>query len=202
MKLEIGDRVRMSEALKTQLRGGCVPGKHQGDLLEDNDESCMKCSLGHLKEFGNCEGLVLGLTDYNNCKPGAESYDPRKVGPEVDVRWLPSRLRYAYDPALLELVGKLKVGKIYMLRGGHILRYHGPWGGRGPCLAFQTPKEELAGNLDHIVGYSASESEVLYQFEKKNIPSLLGRIEDLKARAMFFAAEEIENVVKELERDG
>lgn len=38
----------------------------------------------HVKEFGACEGVVQG--------PAGPGW------PEVDVRWQPSNLRYAYDP--------------------------------------------------------------------------------------------------------
>lgn len=48
---------------------------------------------GHVEEFGNCVGVVLGPVDYGDT-----------VGPEVDVRWQPSRLRYAYHPSDLEEV--------------------------------------------------------------------------------------------------
>ena len=93
-----GDRVRMSEQLKAKLRGECSPGRHVGDT-SDLRESCMVCSTEHVLEFGGCVGVVLGPTDYNNSKPGEPGYDFAKVGPEVDVRWLPSNLRYAYNPA-------------------------------------------------------------------------------------------------------
>lgn len=45
----------------------------------------------HVEEFGDWVGTVDGPTDY-----GAHS------GPEVDVRWQPSGLRYAYAPEHLE----------------------------------------------------------------------------------------------------
>jgi len=41
----------------------------------------------HVMEFGNCVGIVQGYTDYGS-----------QMGPEVDVRWSPSNLRYAYHP--------------------------------------------------------------------------------------------------------
>lgn len=47
----------------------------------------------HIEEFGECEGIVQGLLDYGT-----------QQGPEVDVRWQPSNLRYGYDPDLLEIV--------------------------------------------------------------------------------------------------
>lgn len=44
-------------------------------------------SREHLEEFGDCIGIVQGPTDYGSQR-----------GPEVDVRWQPSNLRYAYTP--------------------------------------------------------------------------------------------------------
>jgi hypothetical protein len=72
-----GTRVKMSKALKAKLRASK--------------------STQHLSEFGQCEGVVLGLTDYKTC-----------LGPEVDVRWFPSGLRYAYHPDDLEAVHEVK----------------------------------------------------------------------------------------------
>lgn len=46
----------------------------------------------HIQEFGNCVGIVDGLADYGDEK-----------GPEVDVRWQPSNLRYSYHPDELEV---------------------------------------------------------------------------------------------------
>lgn len=48
----------------------------------------------HVIEFARCVGEVRGLVDYGN-----GSY-----GPELDVFWAPSGLRYAYDPEHLQLV--------------------------------------------------------------------------------------------------
>jgi hypothetical protein len=66
------------------------------------DQGCMHCSTGHIEEFGNSIGIVQGLRDYNNVKPGRLGYDPNKVGPEYEVRWLPGNLRYGYYPDDLE----------------------------------------------------------------------------------------------------
>ena len=99
-----GTRVRMSEALKAKLSGECKPGKHVKEVVDGTDDTCYGCSLGHVKEFGGSIGVVHGLTDYNNCKPGEEGYDRNKVGPEVDVYWEPDNLRYAYSPSDLEIV--------------------------------------------------------------------------------------------------
>jgi hypothetical protein len=93
----------MTEATKKRLRSDCLPGKHVG-RLDYNGRDCSKCSTGHVEEFGHCIGFVEGPLDYNNCKPGSGGYDPAKVGPEVDVRWEPSHLRFGYAPNELELV--------------------------------------------------------------------------------------------------
>jgi len=47
----------------------------------------------HIEEFGECEGIVQGLMDFGTQK-----------GPEVDVRWQPSNLRYGYHPKHLVVV--------------------------------------------------------------------------------------------------
>lgn len=68
-----------------------------GDIVRMN-AACKKAlfktgSHDHVKEFGRCVGEVIGPTDYGN-----------QLGPELDVRWKPSNLRYAYAPAHLQLV--------------------------------------------------------------------------------------------------
>lgn len=96
MKVKKGTKVRMSPALKTALRGKCgEAGKHLGPMCEGD---CWGCSSAHVEEFGDCVGIVEGLVDFNNCKPKDPAYDKRKLGPEVDVRWQPSKLRYGYHP--------------------------------------------------------------------------------------------------------
>jgi hypothetical protein len=44
----------------------------------------------HVDEFGDCVGIVEGPVDFGT-----------QQGPEVDVRWQPSGLRYAYHPSQL-----------------------------------------------------------------------------------------------------
>lgn len=48
----------------------------------------------HVGEFGDCVGIVEDLVNYNN---NGEN-DPNKIGPEFNVRWQPSKLRYGYLP--------------------------------------------------------------------------------------------------------
>lgn len=47
-------------------------------------------SGAHVDEFGNCFGFIECETQYGD-----------QVGPELDVRWFPSGLRYAYSPEYL-----------------------------------------------------------------------------------------------------
>lgn len=63
----------------------------RGDLVKMSD-SCKQGLIDndckeHVDEFGECIGVVEGLVDWGEHK-----------GPEVDVRWFPSELRYAYNP--------------------------------------------------------------------------------------------------------
>lgn len=103
--LEKGDRVRMTEVFKRRMRGVCgIAGKHIGPFDGDEGEDCEGCSSAHVDEFGDCTGIVQGPMDFNNCKPADPEYDRSKLGPEVDVRWQPSKLRYGYSPEDLELV--------------------------------------------------------------------------------------------------
>lgn len=66
-----------------------------GDVVRMN-AACKRAlfntgSHDHVKEFGRCHGVVIGPTDYGN-----------QQGPELDVRWQPSNLRYAYPPEYLQ----------------------------------------------------------------------------------------------------
>lgn len=45
-------------------------------------------SKDHIAEFGDCIGIVEDLVQWST----------ETVGPEVNVRWQPSNLRYCYDP--------------------------------------------------------------------------------------------------------
>ena len=78
MKIKKGDKVKMSVSLKESL------------IKNDCKE--------HVDEFGDCIGIVEGFVNYNN---DGEN-DPEKIGPELNVRWQPSNLRYGYDVENLE----------------------------------------------------------------------------------------------------
>ena len=75
-----GTRVRMSQKCKDRLRANK--------------------SAAHVNEFGSCIGVVEGLTNFGPYK----GQGPDQLGPEVDVRWEASNLRYGYHPDDLEVV--------------------------------------------------------------------------------------------------
>lgn len=96
-----GDIVRMTEACKEEMRGPCgKAGKHIGPFCDSGDGTfdCWGCSSTHIIEFQDCIGVVIGPMNYNN----EGENDPSKYGPQVDVRWMPSNLRYSYMPEHLE----------------------------------------------------------------------------------------------------
>lgn len=90
----------MSQRLKDAFLRDCAVS-HAGPFMDDE---CMGCSTEHVKEFGDCIGIVGNLVDYNNCKPGDRRWDFHKIGPEVEVRWQPDNLVYHYHPDYLEEV--------------------------------------------------------------------------------------------------
>lgn len=93
-----GTRVRLSEAIKVALMKRCTPTEHVGPFDPDDANDCWACSFDHVKEFGDCIGIVQGEVVWN---PGASV---ERSGPEVDVKWMPSGLCYAYHPDGLEVV--------------------------------------------------------------------------------------------------
>ncbi len=69
-----GDKVKMSNSLKkTLINNGCKE---------------------HVDEFGECIGIVEDYVNYNKDGENEDS----KIGPEFNVRWIPSKLRYGYSP--------------------------------------------------------------------------------------------------------
>ena len=85
----------MSEDLKKKLLKNCTMITHVDfPIPPDPEFGCMNCSREHVEEFGDCEGIVGDLMDFNNEIPP----DPDKIGPEVNVYWQPSNLRYGYHP--------------------------------------------------------------------------------------------------------
>ena len=81
MKSKIGDRVKMSEEFK-------IPFTRKPNDKVTSDWLIEEVRSGHeehVKEFCHCEGIVV---EY----PYGEEFD------EVDVKWEPSGLIYAYLP--------------------------------------------------------------------------------------------------------
>lgn len=85
-----GTRVRMSDRLRARLRSPCGEAGHLGPFDPDDATACWGCSGAHVDEFGGCEGTVIGPAFAD--------------GPDVDVRWWPSGLLYAYLPEELEVI--------------------------------------------------------------------------------------------------
>jgi hypothetical protein len=86
-------------------------------------------------------------------------------------------------------------GKIYLLRGGHVLRCHGLWGGQGPYFAFQPPSH---GVTEDAAGYSAAAADVIRKISAKDLPWLFTRVTELEARNLKTEATEIRAVIKEI----
>lgn len=88
----------------------------------------------------------------------------------------------------------LEIGKVYMLRGGHVLRYLGLYGGEGPALAFG-PVQEPAGDP---VGASVAADDVLYEMDKSKMEVIRRRLRDALNRGLERDVEDMLTLVKEL----
>ena len=98
----------------------------------------------------------------------------------------------------------LRVGAIYLLRGGYILRYQGPYAPPperfrratpGPGLAFRAPSE---GVQEPAVGYSAILSDVFRKLGPEDVPNLQKRRLNALARNLTGDVEELDVVIAEL----
>lgn len=132
MRLVPGTRVRMSEAYKAAAR------IHSPD---------------HVAEFGACMGRVEGPVDYNT--PGTP-FDAEKLGPELDVRWQPSNLRYGYDPNDLEVLPM-------------IIAIDGP---------AASGKGTLAKKLAAHLGYHVLDTGLLYRAVARDVTAHGFRLDD------------------------
>ncbi len=103
----------------------------------------------------------------------------------------------------------LKVGKIYMIVGGHIMRYQGQWkrpdkpafysmDNAEPACAFRNPS---AGIIDPPGGGSVAAEDVMYEITAAHIPMLRQRVKAGRARNLHQYADEWELVIKELTND-
>jgi len=99
----------------------------------------------------------------------------------------------------------MKRGKVYLLKGGRVLRCHGPWGSTEaegfaskhlkPNLAFQAPSAELT---DVAVDYSAAFDEVIKEIDASDLEWLPMRLLGLETRGLDAEAAEIRLVIREL----
>ena len=95
-------------------------------------------SESHIREFGGCVGIVIGPVEWPTGGPG----------PELDVVWLPSLLRYGYSPEHLKLarkklrgVTKFKVQLIHQI---------GWVNARKIILGFYTLNKAFGAGMDSI----------------------------------------------------
>jgi hypothetical protein len=85
--LKRGDLVRMTHQFKSLMSVGQWVDGEDGRHWRPN-------SRAHIKEFGRKIGVVLGLVDWGN----------GNIGPEYDVRWKHTKLKYAYAQEDLQIV--------------------------------------------------------------------------------------------------
>ena len=76
---------------------------------------------------------------------------------------------------------ELKVGRVYLLVGGHLMRYQGLYANEGPCLAFSSPLEAI---MDLPTGYSASAEEVIREVTSSDREWLNIRVAALRSRGL------------------
>lgn len=95
------------------------------------------------------------------------------------------------------------VGRIYLLKGGDVLRYQGPWGkdscaplGKHDCLAFADPSQGVSSPAS---GTSIARSYVLQEVTARDIPWLLRREQQQKARGLHAWAE-TRRIIEEVEK--
>jgi len=102
---------------------------------------------------------------------------------------------------------ELKVGKVYLLRGGYLMRYQGPYASSkqklgvysikrdpsDPCLAFRTPRAEHDPSCP--TGYSASLSDVLREMTDRTW--LESRRDQARARNLEEETLDAEQVLSE-----
>lgn len=89
----------------------------------------------------------------------------------------------------------MKIGSVYLLRGGHVLRYQGLYANKGPCLAFRGVR---AGVSEPPTGYSASRDEVLREVTEADLPWLKQREAGAAARNLPEDVLDMQHVIKEL----
>ena len=95
----------------------------------------------------------------------------------------------------------LTVGKVYLLKGGHVLRYQGFYcnsngtPGKGPNLAFRCVQE---GVTEPATGYSAAPGDVLREITAADRDWLKSRRENAQARNLSEDVADMDLVLREL----
>lgn len=89
----------------------------------------------------------------------------------------------------------MKIGGIYLLRGGLVLRYQGLYANRGPCLAFRHVSE---GVQEPPVGYSADIGQVLREVTSADLDWIKQRRDDAVARDLLGETTNMDHLLKEL----
>lgn len=96
--IDTGEALEHMAALKACVRElMLMPGTRV--RMNDACKKALATSSMHVMEFGDCIGTVEGPADFTG-----PSCQIKQLGPEVDVRWQPSNLRYMYNPRHLEIV--------------------------------------------------------------------------------------------------
>lgn len=102
---------------------------------------------------------------------------------------------------------ELKAGKVYLLKGGLIMRCFGPYSSVGhqeerqrdpnavTCYAFKSVQEPQDGDP---VGYSANAEYVLREIAVEDIRMLKDRREQCLARKLMHDVEDLDFLLKEL----
>lgn len=90
--LKRGDLVRMTHTFKSMMNAQILKATDGTQLARKNPKKPHPL----IKECGRCVGVVEGLVDWGDGRG--------RVGPEYDVRWKPSGLRYMYDAKDLQIV--------------------------------------------------------------------------------------------------
>lgn len=88
----------------------------------------------------------------------------------------------------------MKIGVICLVRGGEILRNHGPWGGKGPCLSVR----DVRAPWPEPVGGSVSESDILRVLGPEDRPWMEERVKNARARKLDDHADNVEAAIREL----
>lgn len=90
---------------------------------------------------------------------------------------------------------KLEVGKVYLLAGGLVFRYHGLYDGKGPCLSFRSVQVPLG----ELGGPSFSSDEVpIQEVTKEDLPWLRGRWGQARGRGLRGEEQDMAFLIKEL----